>query len=328
MQPVIGRLLCYGSIMAMLLLAACGELPPGPTARATPTPNNQATQAALALQTELARPSRTPTLPPTLPPTQTLTPTTQPTALTPTPSPTRVSALPGMLIYTHPDLPDYVFQIDPAAWEKGPSGDSEVLAHKSISGCQIQAAAGHGIETPESLYWLDLGRFRWEVLDYSSWAYAYPILRAGGSAYQGSFLLLEGYNRKSCRAAQEEILTNLMSAREANGEENLPPFQSPTPRPALEGFSCPDTPPARLRVGDQVAVITNGLWLRSEPRVDNSTRVRQFLRYPPYRITVTGGPVCEQYVFWQVQINAFGEGSEQGWLAEGDLEAYYLLPVK
>ena len=125
-------------------------------------------------------------------------------------------------------------------------------------------------------------------------------------------------------------MTNLMLRGEAGGEYAYTPFSSPTPRPALQGFDCPLAPPSRLRVGDVVSVITNGLWFRSEPRADKSTQVRQFMRYPPVTIRITGGPVCEKFVYWQVEVTTFGEAgvTTQGWLAEGDAEDYFLEPVK
>ena len=117
----------------------------------------------------------------------------------------------------------------------------------------------------------------------------------------GSFLQLTGYNQAACRSDQEQVLQNLLTAGQASGEIPSSPFRSPTPRPALEGFDCPNTPRVRLRVGDEVSVITDGLWLRSEPRADDSTRVRKFLRYAPVMIHVIDGPVCEKYVYWQVE---------------------------
>ena len=131
----------------------------------------------------------------------------------------------------------------------------------------------------------------------------YPIRGIGVSDQGNNFLHLQGYNLAGCRRDQEKILIELMLRGEAAGEYSYTPFSSPTPRPALAGLDCPLSPPSRLRVGDVVSVITNGLWLRSEPRADKSTQVRQFLRYPPVMIRITGGPVCEKFVYWQVEIS-------------------------
>ena len=333
------RRLLFAALALLLvigLLAACG-LPPKTGSPAVEQQNSQATQAALSLLTELARPTRTPTLmatrTPTLPTfsaTSTRTPTLPATPYTPTPPTQRVTPLPGLMLYTHADLPNYVFQIDPNLWAQDSNSATANLIHQTLDECQIQSVPGRGIAPPDQLFWQDLGRFRWEILDYSSWAYALPVLKAGGDPVTADFLFLGGYSRKACRTAQEKVLANLMLWREADGEESFVPFQSPTPRPALAGFECPNTPSARLRVGDEVSIITNGLWLRSEPRVDSSTKVRQFLRYAPVTVQITGGPVCETYVYWQVQVTEVGEGGQslQGWMAEGDSEQYYLLPVK
>jgi hypothetical protein len=179
------------------------------------------------------------------------------------------------------------------------------------------------------LLWQDFGRFRWEILDYGVNAYAVPVM-GGGVTGGSSFLNLQGYNLPDCRKEQETILATLMTRAEAAGDLPLVLFRSPTPRPALEGFSCPNTPPVRLRTGAQVAVITDGLWLRSAPQADESTKIKKFLRNAPVNIRIVDGPVCEKYVYWQVEISTFGEASEttRGWLAEGDLQEYYLMSVR
>ena len=320
--------------IVLLLLAACGPLDSSGS-RNTPAPNAAATQAAFLVETELARPSRTPTLAPSqtpLPPSATPPPgvTLTPKAISPTQTPGfRVTALPGLELYLHPAIQDYVFQIDPAVWESDPQGTSN-LVHQTIADCSINSVLGSGLGPPQRFFWQDLGRFRYEMMDYGAWAYAVPVQGSGLNDQGNSFLRLQGYNLTACRTAQEKILKNLMSRSEAAGGYEFTPYSSPTPRPALEGFDCPLSPPARLRVGDQVSVITNGLWLRSEPRADKSTELRQFLRFPPVMIRIVGGPVCEKYVYWQVDVSTFGEASvtTRGWLAEGDAQEYYLSPVK
>ena len=319
-------------ILLALLLTAC-ELPASPVTRAEVRADTAATQAAFVVQTIIVRASLTPTPSPSPAPSITPTPTIVPTG-TPTLDPNSLSSLqvtaqPGLELYLHPDIPDYIFQIDPALWQKDPSGSTSNLFHTSIDNCQILSVPGHGLGAPERQLWEDYGRFRWEIMDYGSWAYVVPVL-GSGVTNESSFLQLNGYDQSKCRSAEEGILSDLMTRSEALGAVPMALFQSPTPRPPLDNFSCPDTPDTRLRVGDTVAVITNGLWLRSEPRVDDSTQIRKLLRYVPYLIQITGGPVCEQYVYWQVDVSTFGEGSEtiQGWLAEGDLEEYYLMTVK
>ena len=294
-----------------------------------------ATQAALDLQTEIARPSPTPTLSPTstpLPPSA-----TPPQSASQTPGPgatqaasgTQVTPLPGMNLYTFPDVPEYAFQADPTLWKFDPSGPTSSLSHKTISNCKVQSVLGRGIGPPQRYFYQDLGRFRWEILDYGSTALVNPIL-GNGIDGSGSYLILQGYNQAVCRTALETILANMLTSREAAGQIPFALFASPTPRPPIEGFSCPNTPPSRLRVGDWVSVITDGLWLRSEPRADQSTQVSKFLRYAPFMIRIIAGPVCEKYVYWQVEVSTFGEAgtTTSGWLAEGDPQEYYIVPVK
>ena len=321
-------------ILIVLQLSACG-LFAAPVSQQTPRPNDASTQAAHIVETEIARPSRTPTPPATqtpIPPSPTSAEGATLTALAASPTHTpgiRITALPGLELYVHPDIQDYVFQIDPAKWESDPQGSSD-LVHQSIANCAVNSVSGSGLGPPERLFWQDLGRFRWEIMEYGTWAYAVPIQGTGVSDQGNSFLRLPGFNRAACRSDQEEILENLMLRGEAGGEYAFTPFSSPTPRPALQGFDCPNAPPTRRRVGDVVSVITNGLWFRSEPRADKSTEVRQFMRYPPVYIRVVGGPVCEKFVYWEVEVTTFGEAgvTTQGWLAEGDAEDYFLEPVK
>lgn len=310
-------------------------------AREAQKPIDSATQAAFFVQTELYRPTRTATPLPTLTPTQTPAAASATPFLTgsetPLPDSTQgntavqVTAQPGLALYTHPDIPDYVFQIDPGIWVKDPSGKTANLVNKMMAGCRIESVPGHGLAAPKRLLWQDFGRFRWEVMDYGSNAYVVPVSGRGVSD-QGSnnFLNLAGYSLPACRSAQEQMLSALMTRQEAAGGIPYTLFQSPTPRPALEGFRCPNTPPARLRVGDQVSVITDGLWLRSAPQADESTKLSKYLRYAPVFIRVVNGPVCEKYVYWQVEVSTFGEASvtTQGWLAEGDPTEYYLVAVK
>lgn len=326
------------------MISACGNS----AERSAEQINAHATEAAFLVQTEIARPTRTPTSIVTDTPWPSQTPNwASPTAIllisgTPTSSVTtsadstptipsiRVTAQPGLVYFTHPAIPDYVFQIDPNHWRKALDGENAVLIHKTIMGCAIESVPGHGLAAPKRLIWQDLGLFRWEIFDYGVNAYAVPALGSGVTDGGNSFLNLQGYNVPDCRKEQETILANMMTRSEAVGELSLAPFQSPTPRPALEGFSCPNTPPARLRIGDQVTVITDGVWLRSAPQADDSTKIRKLLRNAPVNIRIVDGPVCEKYVYWQVEINTFGEASEttRGWLAEGDLQEYYLMPVK
>ena len=142
--------------------------------RAAQQQRSAATQAALLVDTEIARasftpePSATETL---VPPTVTPSPTVQPTrapVLT-------VTTQPGLELYIQPDIPDYVFQIDPALWEKDPSGKTANLAHKTIPGCRIESVGGHGLAPPERMLWQDLGSLSLE----DSWIMAFMLMPTG-----------------------------------------------------------------------------------------------------------------------------------------------------
>ena len=341
-EPIIPRLSSFILLIIVgIFVSGCGGQ--SKNGRAENLLNSDATQAAYFVETEIARPSRTPTSMATPTPTPSQTPPpasptplqmlngTAPVESTPVDTAIHVTAQPGLTFYIHPDIQDYVFQIDPGRWRRDPSGATVNLVHKTIMGCGIDSVTGHGLAAPKRLSWQDFGRFRWEILDYGANAYAVPVAGSGiGDGQASSYLNLRGYNLPDCRKEQGEVLANLMTTREAAGELPLALFQSPTPRAALEGFTCPNTPQVRLRIGDQVSIVTDGLWLRSAPQADEGSKIQKLLRNAPVNIRIVDGPVCETYVYWKVEISTFGEASEttQGWLAEGDVNEYYLLAVK
>ncbi len=336
-----------------ILTGAACQLPTPASLRPTPTPNLAFTQAAEQVVQVITQSAYTSTPTQTLP-TDTPAPTATPAATnTPTAAPTQgtdeaggaatatpagapafqVTAEPGLALVSLPEIKGYVFQVDSSRWAAGSGDQASDLVNRKLSGCRIDWVPGHGLGSPQRLLWTDLGRFRWLIYDYGSSALAAPYASAYGSASSSAtgseFLELVGYQQSACRSDQEEVLASLITAQEASGGARFVPYPSPTPRPALEGFSCPNTPPVRLRVGDQAAVITDGLWLRSEPRADDSTKVRKYLRNAPVFVRIIGGPVCEKFVYWQVEISTIGEPSEsiQGWFGEGDPSEYYLKPV-
>ena len=207
MRRIISTIFGY---LIILQLSACG-LFASPASQQTPRPNEAATQAAHIVETEIARPSRTPTPPATqtpIPPSPTSAEGATLTALAASPTQTpgiRITALPGLELYVHPESPDYVFQTDPERWEWDPSASSN-LENKVLANCLIYPEPGHGLASPERLFWQDLGRFRWEIMDYGAYAYAFPVSGNGVSDQRNSFLHLQGYNTTACRADQERNL--------------------------------------------------------------------------------------------------------------------------
>ena len=313
-------------IILVLLLAACA-----PIQTATRAPDVTATQAAIAVQTVIAEPSRTATLPATqtpLPasPMAVATPTAQATS-----APIPVTPLPGMQLYTFKDNLDYVLQIDPTYWRVDANSVYPTLIHQKVAGCSVFIEPGHGMASPIKQYWNDLGRFHWEILDYGKFAFARPVQGGGLNAEGGgSYLHLQGFNQTACSEEQFQLLKNLMTPLEAEGKLPYSVFASPTPRPPLEGFACPNTPPTRLRVGDRITVVTDAVFLRSSPKADATNQIGKYAQYPGVMIKVTDGPVCDKYVYWKVDVSTFGEGNQtiSGWLAEGDLKEYYLEAVR
>lgn len=127
------------------------------------------------------------------------------------------------------------------------------------------------------------------------------------------------------------------NVRMASGNPCAQPTATETPRPTLppELANCPDSPPARLRVGDRAQVEPGGRpnRLRADPSTDADTLEPPL--QPGARFTVVGGPTCNQAEggplirFWQVNT-----GGRIGWTAEGwlddsqDDDGYYLEPLE
>ena len=152
----------------LLLLSACA-----PSQAATRAPDVTATQAAIVVQTVIAEPSRTATLPATQTPLP-ASPTAQPTPTAKQPIP--VTPLPGTQMYTLPDNLDYVLQIDPTHWRVDANSVYPTLIHQKVANCSVYIEPGHGMPAPNKLYWKDLGRFHWEILDFGKFAYTRPLV--------------------------------------------------------------------------------------------------------------------------------------------------------
>jgi hypothetical protein len=184
---------------------------------------------------------------------------------------------------------------------------------------------GRGIGTPERLLRWQLGRLYWFVLDYGTVA-----LVSTDKPGSGLFLELYNFNNRDCRTAQQAVMERVVLRDELRGALAYDPLPTATVRPPLEGFSCPNTPPTRLRVGDSVHIVTDTLWLRSAPRATDDTKMDTYLPTAPYYMEIIDGPVCtEKFVYWQVRMGLLGEGPTElitGWFAEGDLKEYYLAP--
>lgn len=118
----------------------------------------------------------------------------------------------------------------------------------------------------------------------------------------------------------------------------LRPIFSPTPtrtiipQPTTDPnvFVCPGALPTRLKIGDRIRVtFTTGdpSRLRKDPIVDSKNTLVQLAEGT--EMTILDGPICAprpntnnlSFVFWHVKVTSTGQ---TGWVAEGDLETYYL----
>lgn len=101
-----------------------------------------------------------------------------------------------------------------------------------------------------------------------------------------------------------------------------------TPQPI---FSCPNAPRTRLKVGDSARItFTDGskTRLRSAPSagdnvIDNLPEGTEF--------EIISGPICyprpernDSYLYWEISVPS---RNVKGWVAEGDLNGYYIEPM-
>ena len=240
-------------------------------------------------------------------------------------SPTPTPFIPnGLEAYTQPKLPNYVFLVNPAKWllSLEPNNQYSFLKHMTIDGCELRVVPPMGMPLPLRHYPKVISKRRWWVDEYPASAFYHQ---------NDIFLDLRGYRISSeCMQDLELVLARMMTTSETKGEPTLVVSPTPTVRPSLENFFCPGTPPTRLRVGDHVLILAEGIYLRSGPRAADDTKLEQFLKYAPYDIVITGGPACETYTYWKVTMTEMIEGGKvtSGWLAEGDLKNYYLEPYE
>lgn len=105
-----------------------------------------------------------------------------------------------------------------------------------------------------------------------------------------------------------------------------------TPEPtSTPAFSCPLAPKPRVKVGDNARItFTNGqkTRLRSAPEAGDNM-VAMLAEGTEFEII--DGPVCylrsgtnQAYVYWKIFV---ASNSQEGWLAEGDSDSYYVEPL-
>jgi hypothetical protein len=304
-----------------LLLAGCKQ-----TASPSPTPQADTAVTVVALQTEnsqlktqvaeatLAAQTLPPTSTPILPTATEIPPTATPTTWATVVIPTNTITL------TQPAAPGFVFLVDPNLWtEDRTTGDpKQFLAHKDYEDCRVDIASILGNPTPLRYYPRQLGARYWLVSEYAQNAiYQIPDLA----------LNLTGFLDENCFADQETVLEDVITLSAYRGGPPSTPVPTPTRRPPMTDFDCQGALPPRLSIGDNALVTAGFLWLRTDPRVAQSTEIRIFQQYAPVTIKVTAGPQCvKPYVYWQVEVtDTFGTPQiYTGWMAESDGNEYLL----
>lgn len=84
---------------------------------------------------------------------------------------------------------------------------------------------------------------------------------------------------------------------------------------------CPGSPPPRLKIGDTAIVAIESFPLRARPVPADGEPLE--LLYRGYALPVIDGPRCARsWLWWQVELR----DGRAAWVAEGDLENYFLRP--
>lgn len=220
------------------------------------------------------------------------------------------------------DGEDFIFLFDPNEWELlEMDGVPWMIRHKTIENCFIAdpLKAGHGMipwPNPERRY---INGRNWLVNYFDLYTYLgnYKLhLELGGNT-------VGGHDNPKCLEAQENVLGTLIIPGEGfKPEVRLPTF---TPVPP---FVCPLSPKTRLQVGDYTTTTTTVL-LRSSPEKRDDNIIARLK--PGVGVYITDWPVCGKYeggayAYYKIKIFQIGKEDIIGWVAEGDLNEYYLAP--
>ena len=134
--------------------------------------------------------------------------------------------------------------------------------------------------------------------------------------YDGMFLWNVQCSDKDCGGMIPEADSNGVYLRPNNG----PAYD----RESNSSFSCPYAPPTRVEVG-KTARIT---FMDGRPvRMRNSPSIYGLIieKIPEgTKFQVISGPHCYGYVWWKIEL----ENGVEGWVAEGDMDSYYIEPIE
>ena len=124
-----------------------------------------------------------------------------------------------------------------------------------------------------------------------------------------------------CRKAMEAVLGTLHVEGESTIKETQFPTYTPTPV-----YVCPNAPKVIHSVGYSTYTLTSVL-LRSSPEKRGDNIIAHLK--PETEISISDGPVCGPYdggaySYFYVTIHSGDYVGLEGWLAEGDLQQYYM----
>jgi hypothetical protein len=305
-------------LACVVCLAACGA-PQIPAATATSLP----TQLPEILSPSLAPESATQTATPAASPaTQEIaTPTL---AIFTTPAP---FFIPGYQVVParDPDIHPYVFLYDTSIWQAGNrnvcAGCAFFLEFDRLTSpkCSFRVNPGmefDGAPPVDSL----LGNRVWSlsadssgksILYYANWGYGESLN-----------IVASGTDNSQCKADIENVLSDTYYTWEIFAGP-VPANYQPAQQPEIpKDYSCASLP-SRLHIGDGAHVIVDSLWIRSEPRRSEDTKLLLIYPNSPIQITISNGPICaDGLTYWNIIYS--GTGLNSGWLAEGDAQDYYL----
>jgi hypothetical protein len=207
-----------------------------------------------------------------------------------------------------------VYYYDPTIWKLDESNSPYYHLVTLDDNCRIfdPTYNGHGLSGPANPSPVSIGGRNWIE------TYGYLF------SYRNDLARIEIHDSSDDLSCQEKAFF-VMASMQITGEVFIEetPMPTSTPQPL---FVCPNAPNKLGFIGAG-GFTTQTVRLRSSPEyLDNNTLVKLS---PDTYFTILDGPVCGEYpggefVYWHVEIQNNDGSAMQGWIAEGDLENYYI----
>ncbi len=231
------------------------------------------------------------------------------------PTMTATADLPSNLLEYRP-VPDngVVFYYDPDFWSLDESSSPYYHLYSTNGACEIYDPTyfGHGLSGPANPTPLYIGGRNW----IETYGYLY--------GYRDGFVRFEirsSGTHSSCEDLAFEVFSTMKIEGEVFVEEV--PMPTNTPQPP---FVCEGAPFQRGFIGAYAYTMTT-VRLRSSPEYLDTNTIVKLPENTSF--VIVGGPKCGEYpggeyIYWEVEVPQSDGSVLQGWLAEGDMDNYYI----